>query len=221
MIMYVVTDTTEHMKRVGHHETALKLEQLSDDLCLLIHYSKVSMECLEQVKPWAIVHSGSGTDYDQYDVLEAEPYCRVVKESEVPQLGICGGHQIVAHFFGSELGPMRALDPDEPDFFPEYNAGFFKEKGMWPVYVHTDDPLFADLPPTLRVSESHYWEIKQLGKELKPLARSHDCEVQAYVHQHRPVYGVQFHPERATEQYPHGTKLLENFFAIARSHTAA
>ena len=43
---------------------------------------------------------------------------------------------------------------------------------------------------------------------------------EAMRHGSRPLYGVQFHPERYSELHPDGRAILANFFRLAASATA-
>ncbi|MFH1708894.1 MAG: gamma-glutamyl-gamma-aminobutyrate hydrolase family protein [Planctomycetota bacterium] len=162
-----------------------------------------------------MVHSGRGSDYHEDAVLATPAYGAAIREALPAQLGICGGHQIIAHYHGGTLGPMRALAPGAPDLFPEYHPGQFKEKGMFPVDIVCADPLFAGLSLPCFVSESHYWEVRDAGPGLEVIARNGNAAVQAYRHRTRPIYGVQFHPERSSEAYPAGRTILLNFFRLA------
>jgi GMP synthase-like glutamine amidotransferase len=219
VILYVVTDTLKSYRESdGWFRTQKVLERLSGDVCLTLHFTRMKASLVRDLRPTAIVHSGGGTDYKDYDVLKSEPYRRAVVESDVAQIGLCGGHQILATFFGSRIGPIRRLRPGEPD--PAgYRPGYFKEWGVYSVRILRRDPIFAGLGRHIRVQEYHYWKVKALGPALKLLAGSRDCRVQAFVHRHRPVYGTQFHPEAPLAAYPDGAKLLRNFFRIAREHS--
>lgn len=218
MIIYICTDTFDQYRAADYwHRLRGKLEEVAKDACLLMHYSQVSVELLARIQPWALCHSGGGTDYDKYDVLQHAGYRRVVREFDVAQIGFCGGHQIINVFHGGRNGAIRRLRPGEPDL-SSYNPGYFKEIGVYPVRVVKADPIFKGLPKTIRVHEYHYHEVKKLGAGLELLASSAGCRVQAFRHRTRPVYGVQFHPEQSPETYPDGTRLLQNFFRIARQH---
>ncbi|MBN1809893.1 MAG: gamma-glutamyl-gamma-aminobutyrate hydrolase family protein [Planctomycetes bacterium] len=216
MIFFVVTETLEKYREGRYAEVKILLEDLAGDACLVCHYSRATLEFSAECDPWAVVHSGRGSGYEEDGVLEAAGYRRSILEGDTPQLGICGGHQIIAHFFGCTLGPIRKLDPGEPDYHPDYSPGYFKEKGMWPVERLAEDVLFEGLGNPVRVAESHYWEVKELAPELKLLASTADTRVQAFRHREKPIYGVQFHPERYSEEYPDGRKVLQNFFGMAR-----
>ena len=217
MILYIVTDTAEKYAEGNPHRRKLVLEQTSGDCCLVMHYKQVSLRLLRELRPWAICHSGSGTPFEDYDVRETRPYREAVRRSPVPQLGLCGGHQLIAEFFGGTVAPMRPLGPDDADLNPRYHPKEFKEWGVYPVRVVRRDPFFQGLGAVLRVQQFHRSEVKTLGRDLVLLANSSDCRVQAFGHRRRPIYGVQFHPEEASETYPDGFRLLRNFFRIARA----
>jgi GMP synthase-like glutamine amidotransferase len=216
MICYVVTETREKYDRHDPHAIKHDLEKLSDDLCLAMHYSQISRDFVHEMQPWAICHSGGTTPHPDYDVLDHEGYRWLITESGVPQFGFCGGHQLIAEMFGSEVDSMRELREDEADLHPEYHPGLFKEWGIWPVNVVAEDPLFEGLPNPVRVRQAHRSEVKQLPEGFRLLASTPDCEVQAMVHKEMPLYGTQFHPESRMEHYPDGHAILRNFFEIAR-----
>ena len=218
MIFYIVTDI-EKAYREGSvwFNIMHTLESHAEDVCLIVHYKKVSPKLVSQLQPWAICHSGGSTSYSKYDVLESRNYRRVVRSYRGAQIGLCGGHQILAVFHGGAIGEMRKLKDDEPNL-AGYAPGQYKEWGVYPVQIVRRDPLFNGLGPVIRVQEYHSWEVKKLGRELELLASNKDCRVQAYVHRRKPLYGTQFHPEQSSPLYPDGFKILKNFFRLARAH---
>ena len=220
MILYIVTDSDENARGAGFYRVKFTLEEYAKDPCAVLHYRQVTPELIAELRPWAICHSGCSTEFKEYDVLQCEPYHRVITDSGVAQIGFCGGHQIIAHVFGGALDYMRKVGPDEADHNPGYHAGQFKEWGVYPVRIVARDPLFEGLGDVLRVPEYHMNEVKELPDCLRLLASTKDCRVQAYVHTSKPIYGTQFHPEQAMESYPDGFQVLRNFFALARQHAA-
>ena len=117
--------------------------------------------------------------------------------ADVPVLGICAGHQFMAIHFGGAAREAR-----KPEF------------GMAELLVDERDELFASLPSSFRVWESHNDEVVSLTKDFEVLAHSRDCRVQAFKYIKRPFYGVQFHPE--VEHTEHGAEILGNFLALCR-----
>lgn len=218
MVFYVVTDTARQYRK-GTAWLRIKhvLERHSRDLCLVLHYKSVHPGLLDELRPWAVCHSGGSTLYEHYDVLQTADYRRLVTDYDAAQIGFCGGHQLLASILGGRIGPMRRLRKGEPDL-SGYLPGQFKEWGRYCVRILRPDPLFRGLGKTLRVQQYHAWEVKSLGPNLRLLASSSTCRVQAFVHRRRPVYGVQFHPEQSTRQYPDGFQVLRNFFRLARAY---
>ncbi len=217
MIVYIVTETADKYQTGNWQKQKLVLEEASGDFCLVVHYKQVGLAMLKGIQPWAICHSGSGTPFEEYDILASAGYREVVLESTVPQLGICGGHQLIACLHGAMLGRMRKIRRGDADHNPKYHPGEYKEWGVYTVHILERDPLFRGLGRKFRVQQFHRSEIKGLSRDFKVLASSPDCRIQAYVHRQRPVYGVQFHPEEWSEAYPDGRVILRNFFHLAAS----
>lgn len=215
MILYVIMETAEKYQAGNWHRPRLTLEEAAGDFCLMVHYKQLSLKMLSTLRPGAIVYSGTSTPFEEYDVRHARNYRQVVLTSPIPQLGICGGHQLAAEFFGCTLGTMHQIHGDEADHNPKYHPGEYKEWGVYPVTVLGKDPLFDGLGKVIRVQQFHRSEIKKVGRDVIPLASTPSCKVQAFRHRVRPFYGVQFHPEEASEGYPDGFKVLRNFFKWA------
>lgn len=101
--------------------------------------------------------------------------------AEVPVLGICYGHQLLAHALGGEVG-----------YHPQ---GI--ELGTVPVSLHEaaqDDPLFAGLPTQFDAQAAHRQSVQRLPDGATLLAGNHFEPHHAFRFGTR-AWGVQFHPE--------------------------
>jgi GMP synthase (glutamine-hydrolysing) len=99
-------------------------------------------------------------------------------------LGICYGHQLLAHALGGEV----AYNP----------AG--RESGTVRIDLHPpalEDPLFAHLPEDFVAHTSHVQTVLRAPEGATVLARSQRDGCQAFRWGER-AWGVQFHPEFAT-----------------------
>lgn len=227
MILYVAMSISEEdylsrAEKFFQHKRIF--ERLSGRPCLVRRCSEVTPDFAAQYPITALLISGFGKGWDEFDLSHLYGLSDLLQETRLPVLGLCGGHQLLAYVFTRDLRkveklddePMRRLAPGEADVEPGYHPGWFTEKGMQPVRVlRRDDPLFASLPETIMVLQAHYCEVKELPPNFTLLATNDNCRVQAMRHRERPIYGVQFHPEGYTEAYPHGRVLLENFFRLA------
>lgn len=191
----------------------LRFEELSGLPCLLMRYPFALDGWVQRLRPAGLLLSGMSTDWEHYELGWAEGMARVIRAWDGPMIGFCGGHQLIAHAYGAEIGPMRSLRASEPDARPDFGSGFFKESGFLPVRVVAEDELFAGLPSEISVCEEHYWEVKALPEGFVLLAATESCRVQAFRLGSRLVYGTQFHPERFDDAHPEGGMLLRNFFA--------
>src|SRR4051812_1929488 len=70
---------------------------------LTLHLSDITSEAVADFDADAVVLSGTLRDFDLYrpDILES--FGAFVRETSVPVLGICGGHQLVGMAFGAEV----------------------------------------------------------------------------------------------------------------------
>lgn len=203
-----------------------RIEEISGQPCLMLHQTQMKPEIIEPMAPQAILLSGCGTFFQHFTPETFYGFEDTLNTLvEVPTLGLCASHQLLGFMFNDGFRSMaklkdemmRPLRPGEPDVLdPNSDAlGYFCEEGFYPVSVESPDPLFDGLPNQVVVRQSHYAEIKIMPKDFDLIASNENCRIQAIKHRHRPLYGTQFHPEYYVSFYPHGRKILENFFRIA------
>ncbi len=125
-----------------------------------------------------------------------------IRESPVPLLGVCLGHQGLSWIHGAEV--LSA---------PEVMHGRIS------AVLHQDSPLFAGIPREFQAVRYHSLCVAQpLPDELEPIAWTSDGVLMAVAHKVRPQWGVQFHPESICTE--HGRKLLANFRDLTREFLA-
>jgi GMP synthase (glutamine-hydrolysing) len=120
-------------------------------------------------------------------------------DSRVPIMGVCFGHQLMAHAFGAEV----------------VKDGRHVTR-MVKTTVLADDPLFEGLPRSLMLRESRYEVVKSLPEGFNLLAKSETSRIAAMKHPARPLYGAQFHPEAYTKANPEGNRVVGNFVHMLR-----
>jgi para-aminobenzoate synthetase len=124
----------------------------------------------------------------------------ILRWSEIPILGICLGHQGL----GRELDGLVAAAP-------------MAMHGRVSHVRHVGHGLFAGIPQDFSVVRYHSLAVTgPIGPDGRVTAWTEDGVVMGIEHRHRPMWGVQFHPESVSTE--HGRTLVENFYALARHH---
>ncbi len=102
----------------------------------------------------------------------------LVRTTKKPVIGICLGSEIIGYAFGSKLSrPFKT-----------------RRKGVFPIASIRLDPIMGGAQEA-RVFQSNHWILTEVGKDLEVIAAS-DEGAEIIRHRTRPIYGIQFHPER-------------------------
>lgn len=111
-------------------------------------------------------------------------WLREVIASGKAVLGSCWGHQLIAVVFAGQQGVRRAERPEQGWLEVKVNdsAGLLPAESFKTFAAHFDEVITGCHP------------------ELRVLASSSDCAVQAARWGERPVWGIQPHPEITPEQ---------------------
>ena len=114
---------------------------------------------------------------------------------EIPILGVCLGHQIIAQAFGGIV--KKAAKPMH---------------GKISLINHDQNEIFQDIPSPLPVTRYHSLVVDETSFPscLEISARSNDGEIMAIRHKQFKVEGVQFHPESILTES--GMRMVRNFF---------
>jgi para-aminobenzoate synthetase len=176
------------------------LAAVSGEEPIVIHNDMVSWRALSRWDFDAIVLSpGPGRPERWHDFGVCSDILRC---SEIPVLGVCLGHQGLGHVLSGLVGTAPAA-----------------MHGRLSRIQHLDSGLFEGIPQDFSVVRYHSLAVTgPLEPEGRVTAWTPDGVVMGLEHRHRPLWGVQFHPESiATE---HGKALIENFYTLARRHPA-
>ena len=134
-----------------------------------------------------ILSGGPQSVYDPNAVTIDE---RIV-QLDLPVLGICYGHQLLAKLLGGEVTRHDG------------------EYGFAQLTTTTGDTLFHGTSSLQQVWMSHSDAIRALAPGMVTLAKTDRCTCAAFGHSSKPIFGLQFHPEVVHTEY--GAKILENF----------
>ena len=201
------------------------------------HVSEIA-EAAAEFQPDAIVLSGTLRDFDYYVESIFDGFGRFIRETKIPVLAICGGHQLVGLSFGARVVTLDKLEQHEQrlDRPHEYQYRYVR-------ITEPDDPIFTNIavcetPKDAKGSHIlHVWQNHGLQLDVVPegftlLATSYLCRNQMMVKRSdgQLIYTVQFHLEKSFEdwnksrtRWEHhndsrdGRILFENFLLLATS----
>jgi len=124
-----------------------------------------------------------------------------LQRSRKPVLGVCLGHQAIAHHCGARVDlAMRPMH------------------GRLDRVSHTQRGLFRGIPDRFEAVRYHSLAVTQLPSSLEPLAWTADGTLMALRHVSLPWWGVQFHPESICTEF--GARLLRNFRELSEEWLA-
>ncbi|HEY0727251.1 MAG TPA: gamma-glutamyl-gamma-aminobutyrate hydrolase family protein [Pyrinomonadaceae bacterium] len=201
------------------------------------HVSEVA-EASAEFAPDAIVLSGTLRDFDYYVQTILDSFGGFIRETKIPVLAICGGHQLVGMSFGARVVTLDKLEQHEQ------RAGRPHEYQYRYVRItEPDDPIFTNISVCeepkeakgshiLHVWQNHGLQLDRVPEGFQLLATSYLCRNQMMVKRSRGqlIYTVQFHLEKSFEdwnksrtrwEHPNesrdGRILFENFLILATS----
>ena len=117
----------------------------------------------------------------------------------IPILGICYGHQVMAHMLGGKV-----------------TKGKHREFGKEVLKIKSQSGVFQSFSKKEIVWFSHGDQVTRLPSGFKATASTVGCKYAAFSNSKRNFFGIQFHPEVTHTQ--HGRKLLEDFlFSICKA----
>ena len=134
-----------------------------------------------------------------------------VKEKK-PVLGICRGLQVINVYFGGTL--FQSLSTPK--------IHYSVQDVLHEVECERDGFLGKIYGQKITVNSMHRQAICKLGKDLKISCKcAYDGVIEGAEHNHMPVFGVQFHPERLCLEHKNvcavdGLKIIEWFVNLCK-----
>ena len=116
---------------------------------------------------------------------------------KIPILGVCLGHQIIGHVFGSKIIQANKL-----------------MHGKTSLIYHKRKGVLKNIKNKFQATRYHSLIIdkKNLSNELDITAETSDGIIMGVMHKKYNVHGVQFHPESIKTNV--GIKIIKNFLKV-------
>lgn len=147
------------------------------------------LERIMEYKPIGIIFTGGPNSVTD----EGAPMCDArLFDAGIPILGICYGSQLMGSMLG---GSVKRAER--------------REYGKTDIRYDTSCALFKGLDEDSVCWMSHTYYVDNPPKGFSVVASTQSCEVGAFGHAERGLYGVQFHPEVVHTRF--GKEILSNF----------
>lgn len=158
---------------------------------VLVHkHDQISLNDVHAMAPHHIVLSPGPNNPEAAGI--SLPIIQTFHQS-IPILGVCLGHQCLAHAFGGNI-------IQSPNIM----------HGKTSRILHHKQGLFQGIPNFFKATRYH-----SLAVEISSLPTCFSIDawadetIMAISHRHLPLFGLQFHPEAILSE--HGLKILHNF----------
>ena len=176
---------------------------------LTVPHYEVSMEMIDGLarKPIAIILSGNNASYKGSPMFEFNGEFEIIRECNIPLLGICCGHQLTVMAYGytfvRSMGWLDITSMEDP-------------KQITSIDIDKDIPIFDGVPDPFTAPEIHGWAVAVLPEHYQVTASS--TYVQALRSTSKILYGEQFHAE-ITSPHNQAKPYLVNFLEMAMEHS--
>ncbi len=140
----------------------------------------------------------SGGRGNPYEPLNLTSNFVALMNFDVPKLGFCLGHEILAVAYQARLKKL-----------PIYNIK--KEKV---TITKPDDPIFEGISEKeIFLTRRHHYHVSEIPKSFEAIATSDLTPNEIIRHKEKPIYGFQAHPEVSGDI---GIRIVENFLRMCK-----
>ncbi len=169
------------------------LENNKIDYFLVSNMEEESVVDYEKVQ--GIILSGGPKVPEERDDLEVD--YNVIKKAvtkDIPILGFCLGHEIIANYFKGKISYMdnRIL-------------------GLKYLDLMVYDEIMKDVPKKFILRKQHYGFVSKIPENFVLLASSSLCPIEIIKHKDKNIYGFQGHPETLEGD---GLRIMLNFLKM-------
>ena len=153
-------------------------------------YKKHNHVALSEIENFnSFILSGRRKNNQEMNALNSKIIQHSVSEQK-NLLGICYGAEILALTIGGTIRKKNIL-----------------EKGVQEITILKENPLCTG---TIRVFESHHYEISRINNSLINVANSKNCLYEIIQLNNHNIFGTQFHPEMSSD----GQAIIDVFVSL-------
>jgi GMP synthase (glutamine-hydrolysing) len=164
------------------------------DYVFFDHNQPITLSAKAKIKG-IILSGGKGNPYEPLNLTSN--YVALMNFN-VPVLGFCLGHEIIAIAY---RGRIKRL--------PEYH-----NKKELVTITKPDDPIFEGInKKEVQLVKRHTFHVSEIPSEFQSLATSEVTPNEIIKHVKKPIYGFQSHPEVSG---PDGLSMVTNFLKMCQ-----
>ncbi len=153
-------------------------------------YKKHNHVALSEIENFnSFILSGRRKNNQEMNALNSKIIQHSVSEQK-NLLGICYGAEILALTIGGTIRKKNIL-----------------EKGVQEITILKENPLCTG---TIRVFESHHYEISRINNSMINVANSKNCLYEMIQLNNHNIFGTQFHPEMSSD----GQAIIDVFVSL-------
>jgi GMP synthase (glutamine-hydrolysing) len=168
------------------------LSEQDFDYVFFDHNQPITLSAKTQIKG-VILSGGKGNPYEPLNLTSN--FVAMIN-FDVPILGFCLGHEIIAVSYRGRIKKLA-----------EYNG-----KREVITIEKPEDPIFEGLhKKEVSLVKRHAFYVAELPAVFESLASSNTCANEIIKHKEKPIYGIQAHPEVSGED---GMLIVKNFLRI-------
>ncbi|MFZ3032354.1 MAG: gamma-glutamyl-gamma-aminobutyrate hydrolase family protein [Candidatus Moraniibacteriota bacterium] len=210
------TDAGKQLEQISVQEKLAAYQEAAPDIQFFDAFDSENDALFAAPETWlasfqGVILGGSSEFYfggntsDEFEakhqamLVRLQPFMEYILEQDFLTLGICFGHQFLAHALGTSV----VADPHQA------------ETGSLCVALSDtgrQDPLFVGMPESWKAFFVHRDSAMELPRESVLLGSGERSQVGAFRHKNR-IYGVQFHPELDRHDLPSRLALHPEYVA--------
>ena len=181
MKTWIVDFGSQYTQLITRHSRELGYQSI------ILTLEQVREKISQGERPRALILSGGPQSVGE----DSTDYSFLFKDSSIPIMGICYGMQIIGQFFGGEV-----------------KRGVKGEYGQ--AELHFISQGIPDIPQNFKAWMSHSDHLLALPNDFQVFLKSENGLIAGIISTHKPIVGLQFHPEVAHTEY--GKQILRHFY---------
>jgi GMP synthase (glutamine-hydrolysing) len=171
-------------------------------------YKYVSDKMIKNISPFAIIIGGQNTPWRNYKEKNLSGVRNIILNSNIPILGICGGHQLIASTYNGRVGWINDKYTDKRNY-----KNCRRLKGYIRLDSFLNDKIFMGIDLKSKFLTKHCEVVKKNPTNFTVLA-AYKGFIYTIKHNKKLIYGTQFHPEGSKA----GRIVLKNFIKMAKKY---